>query len=160
MKIKKTVSTILLCAFVSGCAGLEFQADEADDALTYYDPQPYLLVETTADCGTKSSVITLPGRKRSVKLRSGYGSSNIKVDFSNGMISSVNQVVDTKVPETITAASGAIKNIADLGLFSLAAQVGTTCVAQSTLYPIVDGRIDRNGAFSTRSTLRNTGVTR
>src|SRR5690606_29552743 len=149
-----TVSTILLCAFVSGCAGLEFQADEADDALTYYDPQPYLLVETTADSGTKSSVITLPGRKRSVKRRSGYGSSNVKDAFSNGILSSANQVVAAEVPEPITAASGAMQHMVYLGLFSLAAQARTTCVAQSALYPTVDARLDRYGAFSTRSTLR------
>jgi hypothetical protein len=148
----KTISALLIPVLVSGCAQLEFRPEPTNDALTYYEPQPYLLVETDKDCATKSSVIVLPGKARSVKLRSGYGSSTLSVTLSNGMITNVNQEVDTKIPETITAVGGLAKNLADAGLFANAPASG--CIGQSTLFPIVDGRIQRAGAFSTSGRLR------
>lgn len=91
-----------------------------------------------------SSVVTLPGEPRSVAFRSGYGSANLGVHLSGGMITQVSQNTDTKVPETINAVAGLAKTVADLK----AAEPPCQDKASVALYPIVDGKPRRQPAVS------------
>lgn len=127
-----------LGALVAGCAGLEFYDKPTTGALTYYDQTAYLMVDTLPDCTKKSSILTVPGQARSVAFRSGYGSADLSIAMSNGMITNVGQKTDTKIPETISALSGAVKDVA--GVAGLRAG-SAGCKASSVLYPVVNGRI-------------------
>jgi hypothetical protein len=91
----------------TGCAHISFH-DPAnpsrDVGLEYYKLKLYLLVTSTKD-GTKGEILTLPDltQPRYALLHPGYGSSNLSIKLSNGVITDVGQNVDTKIPETITA---------------------------------------------------------
>jgi hypothetical protein len=154
MKTVQVASIVTLGFLTVGCAGLEFSPTPQPDGLLYYDPTPYLQVTRGADCSVTSSVITLPGQPRSVAFRSGYGSAQLGVNLSGGMITQVNQTTDTKVPETInavtglaTAAAGLAKTLAVSPPQVLEAK--PKCPAPSVvLYPIVDGIPQRRGAIS------------
>ena len=124
---------ILLC----GCAKLQFQSAPSDDALTYYETTPYFLIQQDLACVQTAQVVSSPGRKRGVKLNSGYGSANLSVSLSaDGTIASVNQETDTKFPETITAVTGLAKIIAPPVV------AAGKCEARAALFPIVDGHVD------------------
>ncbi|WP_139192649.1 hypothetical protein [Pseudomonas sp. NFIX28] len=103
-----------------GCAGI----DLGTEGLTYYDPVPYLLVSNKADCSQSVTAVTLPGEKRSLKFKSGLGSAKLNVALANGMITSIGQETDTKIPETIAA------------LIPLTADksISSKCIEQSTLF--------------------------
>lgn len=79
----------------------------------------------------------VPGKRRVVKFKSGFGSSELSVTLSNGMIASVGQKTDTKVPETITS-------IAALGTAAAAfkSDGGSKCEPKAALYPITNGSVD------------------
>ncbi len=141
-KVLAITSTFAL----TGCAGLVFNPAEEPDALSYFEPEPYFLVTTALDsatknCVTTATVVVVPGAKRSVSLRSGYGSADLSVSLSNGMITSVGQKTDTKIPETITAISGLATAVHALSEKRGAAPSG--CPHRATLYPIRRGIPDR-----------------
>ena len=130
------IGTLVLSVVVlTGCARLDFESP--DDGLAYYDAVPYFFVTTTAECVSTGTVVMVPGDRKIVKLKSGFGASELSVTLSNGMISAVGQKTDTKVPETITS-------IATLGTAVAAFKDGggTKCVPTANLYPVVNGRID------------------
>lgn len=119
---------------VSGCAHIDF----GGDGMTYYDPKPYLFVSTTKECVTTATVVVIPEAKKAMKFVSGYGSSELSATLSNGMIASVGQKTDAKIPETITSiaslatAAAAFKATAEKG------QAGV-CTPTAKLYPVVSG---------------------
>ncbi len=128
---------VLSVFLLSGCAHLDFGNDKG---LTYYDPKPYLFVSTTKDCVTNATIVNLPETKKEVKFKSGYGTADLSVNLSNGMITSVNQKTDTNIPATITsiaslgtAAAGVMK--------AMAAPPGkqVICTPTATLYPVENG---------------------
>lgn len=142
-----TISVIgfFLAVTVCGCSHIDFGG--ADGRLTYYDPKPYLLVSITGDCVSTATVLVLPDEKKSLKLIPGYGSAELSVSLSNGMITSVGQKTDTKIPETIGAIAGLATAIGKVG--PLGAEPGKkpqvkppTCTPASTLFPIVNGKPD------------------
>ncbi|UGY14553.1 hypothetical protein [Bradyrhizobium septentrionale] len=125
---------------LSGCAGLQFNPGPAPDALTYNEPIPYFQVTRNGDCTVTGSVVSLPGYERSVAFRNGYGSADLSVNLQNGMIQSVNQKTDSKIPETLTAISS-LAGVATKGL--KAADAGKpSCDTSAKLYPIRDGKPD------------------
>jgi len=115
--------------------------------MTYYDPKPYLFVSTTKECVTTATVIAIPGVKNAIKFESRYGSADLSAALSNGMITSVGQKTDTKIPETISA-------IASLGTaaagFKAMAETGKQiiCAPAATLYPVVSGVPDLDHPLS------------
>jgi hypothetical protein len=133
--------SVSLAFVVGGCAGLVFNPTEREGALTYFETTPYFFVSTSKDCVTTASVVAVPGAKKSVSLMSGYGSADLSVSLSNGMIASVGQKTDTKIPETITAIGGLATN---LGIGPKADQ---GCPPKATLYPIVNGHPDNTSAI-------------
>ena len=127
---------VLSLFLLSGCAHLDFGDDKG---LTYYDPKPYLFVSTTKECVTTPTIVVMPENKKEVKLKSGYGSADLSVNLSNGMITSVGQKTDTKIPETI--ASIASLGTATGGLMKVMAAPGkqVICTPTATLYPVENG---------------------
>lgn len=120
MKITaKGVVTVIGASTLMGCAGI----DLGDGGLTYYDPVPYLLVSDKADCSQSVTAVTLPGEKRSLRFKSGLGSAALNVALANGMITSIGQETDTKIPETIAALTPLIAD----------KSVSRKCVEQATL---------------------------
>jgi hypothetical protein len=130
-----TVATLL-----AGCAELQF----SNGGLTYYDPVPALLVSTTCDSEkptvttTTATVLVLPGTMRTLKLKNGFGSSNLNATLSNGMITSVGQESDSKIPDTLTA-------IAGLGVFGAQEAMGKPrdCMPEAKLYQITQLEPDK-----------------
>lgn len=55
--------------------------------------------------GYKADILTLPDltEARYAVLHPGYGSSNLSLKLNNGVLTDVGQLVDTKIPEIITA---------------------------------------------------------
>lgn len=134
MHISTKAVCLVALASLSGCAHIDF----GGDGMTYFDPKPYLFVSTTKDCVTTATVVTLPEAKKVMKFVSGYGSSDLSATLTNGMITSVGQKTDTKIPETIAS-------IASLGTatagFKAMAEPGKQiiCTPAAKLYPIVAG---------------------
>ncbi|WP_148262350.1 hypothetical protein [Pseudomonas brassicacearum] len=117
--IAKGFVTLVGSSALMGCAGI----DLGDGGLTYYDPVPYLLVSDKTDCSQSVTAVTLPGEKRSLKFKSGLGSAKLNVALANGMITSIGQETDTKIPETIAA----------LTPLTTDKSVSRKCIEQSTL---------------------------
>ena len=154
-------SCVVLVTLLSGCAHLDFGDDRG---LTYFDLKPYLFVSTTKECVSVATVVSVPETKREVKFKSGYGTADLSVGLSNGMITSVGQKTDTKIPETITAIASlgtAAKGMLALDAASSsgkkdntpasekkdAAGTQTVCEPTAKLYPIENG-IPKNIAIS------------
>ena len=97
----------------AGCAELEFGDGYDPRGATYYDPAPFLMVSYNKDCEATASLITLPdpAHVRHVRPKTGYGSAELSATFANGMLASFGQKTDTKIPETITAATGLLKQL-------------------------------------------------
>jgi uncharacterized protein YceK len=136
-----------LCAVLplvlSGCARIVFYEKPHENALNYYDPQAYLAVTLTKDCTYTASPLVLPGTLRSAEFRSGYGSANLTLAVTNGLISSVGQNTDTQIPATISALSsavGSLAHLAPLGLDNRATPA--PCPPSLTLYKITNGSLD------------------
>ncbi|MNE22673.1 hypothetical protein D3C80_1158920 [compost metagenome] len=79
----------------------------------------------------------VPTVKKHLKFKSGaIGSSSLSVTFSQGMIASVGQTTDTKVPEMVAALTGAYsaskktQGVGDNG-----------CTPEATLYAIQEGKL-------------------
>ncbi|MDP2868359.1 hypothetical protein [Methyloversatilis sp.] len=133
--MKYAKSTILLGAstILGGCAGLDF----GEQGLSFFEPKPYLFVSVNKDCVSTATLISLPGDKKFVKFKTGYGSSDLSVALSNGILTNAGQKVDAKVPETITS-------IASLGtaIATLSAEKGVKqaiCEPSAILYPVMNG---------------------
>ena len=148
--MSKTIKGGYLVVFllVSGCAHIDF----GGDGMTYYDPKPYLYISTTKDCVTTAMVLVIPEAKKVMKFVPGYGSSELSATLSNGMIASVGQKSDTKIPETITsiaalgtAAAGALKVTAKA---ETEAGKQIICTPTARLYPVVSGKPDLENALN------------
>ncbi len=127
--IEKILIAVILP--LSGCAHIDF----GGDGLTYYEPKPYLFVSTTKDCVTTATVVSIPENKKVMKFKTGYGSSELSASLTNGMITSVGQKTDAKVPETITSLASLGTAIATMA----APGKQVICAPQATLYPVVSG---------------------
>lgn len=103
---------ILLCLFISmlmsNCATVKFFSDEGlknETGLRVYSPKPYLLVEymTTKTGSVKTSIVYLPDLSdpQYIKIQPGIGSSALKLELSNGILTSYGLTTDTKIPETL-----------------------------------------------------------
>jgi hypothetical protein len=133
MKKAMTVTTTSLLTLLSGCAGLDF-----GEGLSYNEPTPYLFVTVSKDCVSTATVISLPGEKKAVKFERGYGSADLSVELSNGILTKVGQKTDSKIPETITSIASLGTAMAALsGDKSVAKQV--VCDPSATLYTVSNG---------------------
>ncbi len=130
------IAAVAGAGLLAGCAQLEFGSGYDGGAATYYDPAPYLMISYNKDCEATASLITLPDptRPRHVRPRTGYGSAELSANFANGMLTSFGQKTDTKIPETITAATGLLKQLEIKG-----APSGCTPGKPPKLYRMVSG---------------------
>jgi hypothetical protein len=140
MRTALTGACLFLAFALAGCAHLEFKAYKSEEpeqpGLTYFEPVPYLAVAKGVDCKVTVNVLVLPGEKRTLLFRSGWGSADLSATLANGMLQSVGQKTDTKVPETVTALAGAA------AAFKGPAPGGAkepVCDGAVRLYPIVKG---------------------
>ncbi|GAB6124740.1 hypothetical protein [Humidesulfovibrio idahonensis] len=134
---KFAVSCCIVAAIVfAGCARLDFGEDRG---LTYYEAKPFLFVSTNKDCVSSATVLMLPAEKRQVRFVSGYGTSDLSVALSNGMITNVGQKTDAKIPETMTSLAGLAT--ASVGVLALTKGVKAEagCPVQAHLYPVEGG---------------------
>jgi hypothetical protein len=105
--------TAILAGALSGCGSLKFYPDPAmkqdEVGLKGYYPKPYVLVARDGTSKVTSvTLVYLPDLEHPVyaQARSGYGSSNLTLSFTNGVITNFGQQTDSKVPETLTALGG------------------------------------------------------
>jgi hypothetical protein len=107
----KNLSTLgAVCLLLGGCASMTFYPDaemkKPKEGLKFYYTKPYLLVARDGTAKVTSITVQyLPDLEHPVyaKATPGYGSSNLTLAFSNGVITNFGQQVDTKVPETISS---------------------------------------------------------
>ncbi|PHR94011.1 MAG: hypothetical protein COA80_12920 [Leeuwenhoekiella sp.] len=114
MESKNLIFVFGLLIF-SSCATVKFYNDAnltQESGIEFYQPKPYLLVERkpSKDVALKSSIIYLPDltKPKYAKLKAGFGSNDLKLSLSNGIITSYGITTDSKVPETITALTGVL----------------------------------------------------
>ena len=100
----------LIMCFIGGCASVNFYTGAdltGKTGLKYYNVKPYLLVEpnATKDNSVKTSVIYLPDMANPgyIAIKPGFGSSELKVALTNGSLSSVGLLNDSKIPESMDA---------------------------------------------------------
>lgn len=127
----KTLLVLPVALVLSACASVEFNA--SSEGAVYYEPTPYLFFSRTEKCVTSATPVTLPGAKRYLDFKSGYGSSSLSAEFSNGLLTKIGQTSDTKVPETLTSIAGLATAL------KMDSGGGAACAPVSILYPIVNG---------------------
>jgi hypothetical protein len=127
--IAMAATALAVAGALSGCSGFEFYSDASltggERGLTLYPPKPYILV---ARGGPDSkpvdvSVIYLPDLANPyyAKARSGWGSSNLTMSVTNGVLTQFGQQVDNNGAATITSvsglltAAGALRKSTDMG---------------------------------------------
>lgn len=93
---------------LSGCATVKFYDDASlknETGLRLYSPKPYLLVEYlgTKTVNLKTSILYLPdlSEPQYIRIKPGIGSSALKLELSNGILTSYGLTTDTKMPEAL-----------------------------------------------------------
>lgn len=137
--MKRLVESFAAVSLLTGCAGLTF-GPESMNALTYYDPKPYLFISTTADCVSTATIISVPEAKKGVSFNSGYGTADLSITLSGGMIASVGQKTDSKIPETLSSVATLATAVG--GLARSAAPQEAACKPSARLYNINNGVVD------------------
>jgi hypothetical protein len=100
------LSGILL--LISSCATVKFYQDPAlkkETGLKVYAPKPYLLVEYqgTKTVSLKTSIVYLPDLSdpQYIRIKPGIGSAALKLELTNGVLTSYGLTTDTKIPEVL-----------------------------------------------------------
>ena len=137
--MKRLVESFAAISFLTGCAGLTF-GPESTSALTYYDPKPYLFISTTADCVSTATIISVPETKKGVSFNSGYGTADLSITLSGGMITAVGQKTDSKILETLSSVATLATAVG--GLARSAAPPEAACKQSARLYNIDKGVVD------------------
>jgi len=137
--MRRLVESFAAVSFLTGCAGLTF-GPESTNALTYYDPKPYLFISTTADCVSSVTIISVPEAKRGVSFHSGYGTADLSITLTGGMITAVGQKTDSKIPETLSSVASLATAVG--GLARSAVRKDGACEPGARLYNIDKGVVD------------------
>lgn len=137
-------SAIGIATMLSGCAGLRFNAAPQSDSFTYYEPAPFAVVKTAADCTKTVDIIAVPAKKRSVRPESGIGSSKLSLKMTNGVITEIGQETDTKIPEILGAIGDLAKTVGVAALSEGGGRDAPQCTPAMKLYAVIDdgGQID------------------
>lgn len=111
--MKKLNIEFFLCFSVifvltTSCATVKFYQDpglKIETGLRIYSPKPYLMVEYqgTKTVSLKTSIVYLPdlSAPQYIRIRPGLGSSALKLELTNGILSAYGLTTDTKIPETL-----------------------------------------------------------
>jgi hypothetical protein len=119
----KKIGFIMVVLFLAGsCAGVKVTrlTSESDykEGLRFYRSYPYLLVIKDGNGNLQSSIIYLPKRDEEyvIKVHPGFGSVDAKFKFDGGWnLTEFGQVIDSKIPEMLTALTGALKTLESTG---------------------------------------------
>lgn len=105
--------SVFFVFLLSACASVKTYSDadlKNKTGILYYPPKPYVLVSHTGakDKPRDIEVVYLPdlSQPRYVVMKSGFGSSKLALNFSNGVLVSTSQEGDPKIVEAITALAG------------------------------------------------------
>ena len=117
---KSSVSALLFLTMLGGCARMAFYTDPdvkgQETGIKFFTAKPYLLVARTGakDKPVEISLLYIPDLAKPVyaKPESGFGSANLTLALSNGMLTSFGQQTDTKVPDLLTAFGALSKDLA------------------------------------------------
>jgi len=118
-KFQWLLALVLLGSF--GCAHLDIhkvdnRKDPDEYGLRFYRSRPYLLV-TLSDKGCTATFEYLPDYSQEYILHPHcwLGSLSLKPTLKDGWnLTAFDSTVDTKIPETINAFAGVMKNVADM----------------------------------------------
>jgi len=108
---------------LTGCAARidiydNYRLDGDPTGIKFYYPKAYVLVSYTGlkDNPIKTEIVYLPDLKipRYALLKPGFGASNLKLSFSNGMLTGIGQESDTKISETVSSFGGLIPGVESL----------------------------------------------
>jgi hypothetical protein len=124
------VCALVLSAWLAGCASVTVRPVTKDDRQTpgvrYYESEPYLLVtkdvpkaekKEKTDTATPTytiQLVWLPNYNMgyAVKTTPGLGTANSSVKLANGwQLTDFGAIVDTKIPETISAVTNLIQTL-------------------------------------------------
>lgn len=111
----KLLSVLFLSVLLCSCAGVTVKKVTAGDVNTsgvkYYRPYPYLLV--TAQSEYKIIYLPKMDEEYSISSKPGFGSAGATCKLENGWnLTEYSDKLDSKVPETINAVSGLLKEAA------------------------------------------------
>jgi hypothetical protein len=110
------------CVILSSCATVEVRKiteSTYSDGLRFYRPEPYLLVTKDAEGKLQTSLIYLPNKTEEYVLRTvpGIGAIEMNATLADGWkLTDIGAKIDSKVPETITALSGALTAAGGMGV--------------------------------------------
>jgi len=146
MKITKLAVILVLVGSLAlgGCARIALydnaQLQGPEVGVKFYYSKPYVLVARTEDKDNpvQVAVVYLPDQSKPVyaKLNSGFGSAKLSLAFGNGILTSIGQETDTKIPETITALTGLATAAAGLKAAGLKAGGLKAALPEFKLYEI------------------------
>lgn len=108
-------SVLLAALAAAGCAGVRVYSDPAlkhETGIRVYTPKPYLLVSRTSVKDVPiASIVYLPDPSDVLYIRQhrGWGSSDLSVGVSNGMLTAIGSKIDAGGAETTTALAALLK---------------------------------------------------
>lgn len=137
----KVVSICFLVVLLSACASVKvYDKDGVNSGVKFYSAKPYLLVTRTGNKENPVSVdiISLPDldSPQYAKFKPGYGSSELSLKLSNGILSEYGGKGESgDVAEILNAITGGYKTIAEVAKINIetrqAQQNGNGVVNQS-----------------------------
>ena len=102
--MNRSMAIALIAFAVTGCANVEiYDANGADTGIKFYTAKPYVLMPKEAG---EAKVVYLPDLERPLyaKPRAGIGLFKYTISLNDGgMLTSLNQETDPKLPELLNA---------------------------------------------------------
>jgi len=148
--MKKLIILFLGCIFLfSSCSTVKFFSDstlKTETGIKVYSAKPYLLVTSVKDSLT-AKVIYLPdlANPQYVKLKSGIGTSNLSLTLTDGILRSYGLSTDTKIPETITAVTGLVTELAtDIKGFTNNDKLSPKSPIKNTVFELYEFMLDKD----------------
>jgi len=99
-----------------GCAGVRVYSDPAmthETGVRVFAPKPYLLVSRTGarDQPVELSIVYLPDTRDALYIRQqrGWGSNDLGVRMTNGILTDIGTRSDSRMPETVDAAGSLLR---------------------------------------------------
>ncbi len=113
------VVLLYLALLLTGCAKVVIYDGygRKTKGLTFYESKTYLNLSYDTTGKAKFEFFWLPdhSKKRTAQLKPGFGTASLTLKLANGgQLAEYGSTSDSKIPETITAITGAIKEIASI----------------------------------------------